>query len=103
MIDPFIPNHMKQTADQLLNKAATHMQARAATYDNPRGERSMGQAVEAFNAITKGNLTESEGWMLMALLKLVRDRKRTEPHQDSIEDGVAYMALYGEARLGEAQ
>ena len=94
---------MKMTADQLLNKASTHMQARAATYDKPGGERSMGQTVAAFNAITGGDLSESEGWLMLTLLKLVRDRQRDQPHRDSIEDGVAYMALHGEARLGEAK
>jgi hypothetical protein len=39
--------------------------------------------------------------MLMALLKMVRDRQRDKPHQDSCEDMVAYAALYGESRLSE--
>ena len=93
---------MKQTADQLLNKAAAHMQSRAATYDKPKGERSMGQTVAAFNVITGSDLSESEGWLLMTLLKMVRDRQRDQPHADSCEDLIAYSALYGEARLGEA-
>jgi len=90
---------MKTTAPQLLNKAATHMQDRAATYDKPEGERSMGATVAAFNAVTGQQLTEAHGWLLMALLKMVRDNQREAPHQDSIEDLVAYAALYGEARL----
>lgn len=48
-------------------------------------------------------LSESEGWLLMQCLKMVRDRSRKEPHVDSIEDGVSYSALYGEARLREVQ
>lgn len=94
---------MKQTADQLLNKAASHMQARGATYDKPSGERSMAQTVQAFNAVTGSDLSESEGWLLMTILKMVRDRQRVVPHQDSIEDLVAYSSLYGEARLGECK
>jgi len=90
---------MKTTANQLLNKAASHMQARAATYDKPEGERSMAATVTAYNAVTGQNITESHGWLLMSLLKMVRDNQRTEPHTDSVEDLIAYSALYGEARL----
>ena len=92
---------MKTTAQQLLNKAAAHMQARAATYDKPEGERSMAATVAAFNIITGQALTESEGWLFMQTLKDVRDRQRTAPHQDSLEDGIAYAALKAEARLAE--
>lgn len=92
---------MKTTAQQLLNKAASHMQKRADTYDKPEGERSMAATVAAFNIITGRDLTESEGWLLMQVLKDVRDRQRAEPHQDSLEDGIAYSALKAEARLTE--
>ena len=34
-------------------------------------------------------------------LKDVRDRQRKAPHQDSLEDGIAYAALKAEARAGE--
>lgn len=92
-------------ADALLDTAAKHMRDRAATYDKPEGERSMGATVAAFNIITgrQGGreLSESEGWLLMQILKDVRDRQRKEPHKDSLEDGVAYSALKAEARLAE--
>lgn len=87
-------------AHELLDQARNHMKARAATYDKPKGERSMGATVEAFNAITGRDLRESEGWLLMTLLKLVRSETRDEPHRDSVEDLIAYSGLYGEARLG---
>lgn len=87
------------TAPDLLAAAEGHMRARAATYDKPEGERSMGATVAAWNAITGRQLTESEGWMLLVLLKLVRDRQSPAAHRDSIEDGIAYAALAGEARL----
>lgn len=86
------------TAPDLLDAAAGHMKARAATYDKPEGERSMGATVEAFNAITGRDLRESEGWLLMTLLKLVRSETRDAPHRDSVEDLIAYSGLYGEAR-----
>lgn len=84
-------------ATALLNKAARIMEERGEQYDSPEGERSMGRAVIAFNAITGCDLTESEGWLLLQLLKDVRDRQRTEPHQDSLEDCIAYAALKAEA------
>jgi len=93
--------YMKITAQQLLNKAQTHMQARAATYDKPEGERSMAATVTAYNAITGHSLTEANGWLLMSVLKMVRDNQRKEAHVDSVEDLVAYASLYGEARLNE--
>lgn len=88
------------SAPDLLDAAAGHMRDRTATYDKPEGERSMGKTVEAFNVITGRDLRESEGWLLMALLKMVRSEQRSDPHRDSIEDLVAYGALFGEARLG---
>jgi len=88
------------TAPSILDRAAGHMRDRAATYDQPDGERSMGKTVAAFNAITGRNLRESEGWLLMAILKMVRSEQRRAPHADSIEDLCSYSALYGEARMG---
>jgi hypothetical protein len=93
----------KTTAPQILTKAKSIMEDRAATYDQPSGERSMGRAVVALNVILgRAAITESEGWLLMQILKDVRDRQRTTPHIDSLEDGVAYSALKAEARMAEA-
>lgn len=86
-------------APEILTRSAEIMAERAKQYDSPQGERSMGKAVAAFNAITGQSLSEANGWLLMALLKMVRDNTTTEPHEDSINDLVAYGALYGEARL----
>lgn len=91
----------KITAPKLLEKALQHMLDRAKTYDQPGGERSMGKAVSAFNAITGKNLTEAEGWMLMDLLKLVRLFTRPGYHADSAEDHIAYGALMAEAKARE--
>lgn len=85
-------------AAELLGRAARHMHDRASTYDKPEGERSMGRAVQAFNAITGRDLTESEGWLLMALLKSVRGFTREAYHADSFEDLIAYAALCAEAK-----
>lgn len=88
-------------ADELLSKAAQHMQDRAATYDKPEGERSMGKAVQAFNAITGRDLTEPEGWLLLQVLKDVRLFQRPGYHADSAEDCIAYAALKAEAKAGD--
>lgn len=86
-------------APELLQKAAAIMTERGKQYDKPEGERSMEATVNAFNAITGLELTTSDGWLLMVLLKLVRDSQREEAHADSCHDLIAYSALYAEARL----
>lgn len=78
--------------------AAAHMRQRAAVYDQPSGERSMARTVDAFNAITRLELTESQGWLFMELLKAVRDFTTVGGHADSQEDRIAYAALGAEAR-----
>lgn len=85
-------------APELLGRAARHMHDRSNVYDKPEGERSMGRAVQAFNAITGHNLTESEGWLLLQVLKDVRLFTRSEYHPDSAEDCIAYAALKAEAK-----
>lgn len=85
-------------ATEFLKVAQSHMDARAQVYDKADGERSMARTVTAFNAITGHNLSESDGWMLMMLLKAVRLTQRATYHADSAEDLVAYAALLGEAR-----
>lgn len=89
------------TAPSMLQKASELMVERAAQYDSPEGERSMEKIVNSFNSITGHRLTESEGWMFMILLKLVRDNTREVGHQDSCEDLIAYSSLYGESRLSK--
>jgi len=59
----------------------------------------MAATVTAYNAVTGQSLTEANGFLLMSILKMVRDNQRNEPHTDSVEDLIAYSALYGEARL----
>ena len=86
-------------APEILTRSAEIMAERAKQYDSPEGERSMGKAVAAFNSITGHELSEADGWLLMALLKMVRDNTTKAPHEDSLHDLVAYAGLYGEARL----
>lgn len=84
-------------ATEFLQKAKDIMEERGQQYDKPEGERSMGSAVGAFNIITGHHLSESEGWLLLQLLKDVRQWQRPTYHADSAEDCVAYAALKAEA------
>ena len=86
------------TASNILRAAISHMEDRAATYDKPEGERSMGSTVLAFAAITGVLMTEEQGWLFMALLKAVRSQQGAY-RSDSYEDGAAYFALAGEAAV----
>lgn len=87
----------RRTAESFLNDAASIMAERGKQYDQPGGERSMGKAVAALNAITGRDLTEAEGWLLLSLVKRVRQFGGAGYHQDSAEDAVAYAALEAEA------
>lgn len=87
---------MKST--EFLQSAMDVQKERGEQYDKPSGERSMGATVRAFNAITGHALEESDGWMLLGLLKLVRQAQNPEKyHHDSALDFVAYASLYAEA------
>jgi len=88
------------TAHGFLEQAAREMGQRAATYDKPEGERSMGKTVAAFNALTGHKLTEQEGWQFMELLKIARSNQGGY-RADSFVDGAAYAALAGEAAARE--
>ena len=83
-------------AHDILQAAAGHMRDRAATYDKPEGERSMGATVAAFRAVSGVEMTETQGWLFMALLKAVRSQQGAY-RADSFEDGAAYFALAGES------
>lgn len=85
-------------ATEFLRNAASIMDERAKQYDSPTGERSMGRCVAAFNAITGKDLTESEGWLLLQVLKDVRQWQNPGTfHRDSAEDCIAYAALKAES------
>lgn len=90
-------------APEILDKAAQHMRDRAATYDKPEGERSMGLTVAIFNLHHGTSLTEAQGWHLMQILKDVRLFARPGYHADSAEDCTAYSALKAEAMALQAE
>jgi len=95
------PTTDQVTAHNILLAASQHMIDRGKTYDKEGGERSMSATVEAFKAVTGVDLTESQGWTFMALLKAVRANQRTAYHADSYEDMAAYVGLAAEAKAQE--
>lgn len=87
---------MKST--EFLQAAIDVQVERGKQYDKPSGERSMAATVSAFNCITGSMMEESDGWMFLGLLKLVRQSQNPEQyHHDSALDFVAYASLYAEA------
>ena len=96
---PVIPLLLK--APTILKKAADLLEERGKDYDNGE-ERSMFRAVGAFNCVTGLKLTETQGWLLMQCVKLVRQQNAKGFHQDSYEDDVAYAALKAEAASRES-
>lgn len=88
----------KQDAKSFLLRAAELQEERGKQYDSEDNkERSMGKTIIAFNAITGQSLSESEGWLLLQLLKDVRQWAKKDYHADSAEDCIAYAALKAEA------
>lgn len=70
---------------------------RGKQYGSNGRECSFGQVAEAFNAITGNELSGSDVCMILAILKLVRQSAQPgKLHEDSLVDGVNYMALYAE-------
>lgn len=90
-------------APDFLQQAKETMEERGKSYDKDgdQEERSMAKAIAMFNLATGRDLTDSEGWMLMVLLKIVRQWSAEPYHHDSALDSVAYTALMAEA-LNEA-
>lgn len=93
------------SASNFLLVANNTMKQRGETYDKSTEgecERSMGKTVEAFNAITGKDLKESDGWLLMLLLKQTRQQSSDKYHHDSALDSVAYSALLAESLSDES-
>lgn len=86
------------SAELFLTKAADLMAERGKEYDTAdQKERSAQKTAAAFNAITGHSLTGAEVWLLLQILKDVRQWTKPRFHQDSAEDCIAYAALKAEA------
>lgn len=90
-------HHKATLAPELLREAADLIDTRAAERD-VSAERSMGRAIAAFNTLTGLALTETNGWLLLAILKLARATVgKFQP--DDLKDCAAYVALALERQL----
>lgn len=88
------------SAPDLLREAADVIDQRAVGRDLP-AERAMRRTVGAFNTLTGQTLTETQGWLFMAVLKLARASAGAF-QRDDLLDGAAYMALALEAEIDHA-
>jgi len=95
---PDADGYAPTTAPDFLQSALNTLTQRGKDYDKPEGERSAAAVAVAFNAITGRNLTEAEVWLVLQLVKDVRQWQNPERyHADSALDCVAYAALKAEA------
>ena len=92
------PEKYPHCASELLRKAAHTIEERAAQRDLP-AERSMARAVGAFNTLTGQDLTETQGWLFIAVLKLAR-ATAGKHNPDDLLDAAAYVALALENEIG---
>lgn len=83
-------------AKDILTACIQDIDDRAQVRDMPEGERSMARCVAAFNALTGASLTETQGWLFMAVLKASRATAGAY-HADDWQDMAAYVALAGES------
>lgn len=79
----------------ILNGAIKGIEDRAPFRDD-HGLKSMARTVAIFDATTGQDLTESEGWLFMAFVKISRSQQG-DFHIDDYLDACAYIALSGEA------
>lgn len=83
-----------KSAVEILTEGANCIGDRASERDT-ESERSMARTVKAFNAMFNKDLTETEGWQFMELLKMSRS-VGGKFREDDFVDGAAYEALAGE-------
>lgn len=89
--------HYTKSATDYLSQGMQILTERGKQYGSNSRECSFPQVAEAFNAITGNELSGSDVCMILALLKLVRQSAQPDRlHEDSLVDGVNYMALYAE-------
>jgi hypothetical protein len=86
-------------ATDLLQEAAALIAQRGAERDLP-AERSMRRTVTAFNALSGQTLTETQGWLFVAVLKLSRALAGSF-QRDDLLDAAAYVALALESELAQ--
>lgn len=95
---PKLPPLKGLPADETLKRGLHILMERATEYDKPGGERSAARAAQMWAALTGKEMTESEAWLFLACLKLVRIQTAPGPHHDSGIDAAVYSALAAEAK-----
>lgn len=84
-----------EPAAGFLKEAQEAMELKAKLRDTPKGERTAEQIANVFNAITGHELTETDAWTFLLVLKLVRSRNG-KYNRDDYVDLAAYSSLMGE-------
>ena len=85
------------SALDVLELAGQTIGQRGLDYDRVGGERSGGRVAAAFQTITGKPFTAAEVYLVMQLVKDVRQWQRPRYHEDSAIDCVAFAALKAEA------
>ena len=87
------------SAEAILYAAAKAIADRSSTRDNG-DEKSMKRTVGFFNMLADTGLTEREGWLFLACVKLCRSQQG-DFHVDDYIDAASYIALAGESEASE--
>lgn len=87
--------YIRQLANQVTATIANRGEAR-----DKQGERSMKATVDAFNALTGNQLSETDGWQFMMLLKYARSQGGRY-HEDDYIDLIGYALLAAESARPE--
>lgn len=88
------------TAPQFLMRAVELLGERGQDYDKEQ-ERSGDKIAQAFSAITGIEIGAAEVYLMLQIVKDVRQWTAKGFHRDSAEDSVSYAALKSEALVGE--
>ncbi len=85
----------KEHIEWVFDDAKATIIERGTERDQPDGERTIPRCVAAFNAITGHNLSNTDGWAFMQILKMCRSAQGSYKYDD-YRDGVGYAALRAE-------
>ena len=89
----------KNTARWWLEKAIDVQKERGKNYDKNE-ERSAGKVADIFNILRDKDLTETDVFLILQILKQVRYCQHFDnPHEDSLLDNIAYASLFAEAAM----
>jgi hypothetical protein len=91
---------LDKSATDYLDQCADTIEERGKLRDSEEGERSMGKTVAAFNTLFGKDLTETQGWQFMQLLKMARMSAGVY-HEDDYVDNISYGALAAETAFKE--